>query len=658
MAKPQKPVSQKTAPSDSSAVSVRKSHMLWLLLIIAVAYLRVVPNGFITDDIALLTERQPLLKSTNGLSELVSHGYWYGSPQAETRALYRPWISATYWLEYQIGGLSPTIYHLSNVAVHSANALLIVPLFAPIISATSALLLAALFGVTPAALISVGWISGRTDLWLTFFSLLFCFHVRAALRTGHAMRIFLAAASYFMAVMSKESGLLVPLFAGLLWWIENSREKNPISLRGAWKLWIALAAVALVSLYIRGQAVGDSVFAAGGFSALGQTIAHLPEQLFRHCGQALIPLHSQMFSDLWSTNAQYNSVIFYSLWALFLIAGAAAIRGFVKREIWAVGLLWMSLILAPIYLLGQAWMPVTYFYNYFALIGIYLFAIDGGQRLAIRFRMDSMISMAVRQRVLIALVVLFALITFARAPILHDTISLYSYMEKREPKNTEVLMALGGFYLSESKTNEGLERFARAAKINPANSDPYRRLLDWHVTNGDITSAARLVPDVERTGLGNPASQAMLGRYYYESNACSTAYQCYQKSFALQLPTDQTLYDFGLVLICLNRFAEGRDLYVKLTAKNPSWANATNNLGICYESLNDLEHAADAYQQTIRINPNLLMPLASLAFVYQRSGKNQAANSAAAEFLRKATPSPQTERIVRQFSEAGIVLPK
>ena len=75
-----------------------------------------IENGFTNwDDTAYITTN-PLVKSPAGLGRI-----WVSkdSPQ------YYPLTHTTFWIEYHLWGLTPSGYHVTNILLHAAGALLV-----------------------------------------------------------------------------------------------------------------------------------------------------------------------------------------------------------------------------------------------------------------------------------------------------------------------------------------------------------------------------------------------------------------------------------------------------------------------------------------------------------------------------------------------------
>jgi tetratricopeptide (TPR) repeat protein len=110
--------------------------------------------GFIWDDDAYVTNNQAL-RTFGGLGRI-----WL-SPGATPQ--YYPLTFTSFWIEHQIFGDRPFGYHLTNVALHGLNAILVWLVLARL-AMPGAWLAAAVFAVHPVHVESVAWITERKNL--------------------------------------------------------------------------------------------------------------------------------------------------------------------------------------------------------------------------------------------------------------------------------------------------------------------------------------------------------------------------------------------------------------------------------------------------------------------------------------------------------------
>ena len=152
--------------------SVQKSHpgfaspRLWpgllIVLFIFIAYFPALRGGFVWDDDAYVTEN-PLLTAPDGLKRI-----WFSM---DSPSQYFPLTYTTFRWERSFWGLNPFGYHLVNILLHAANALLVWGLLRRL-KVPGAWLAAALFALHPVQVESVAWITERKNVLSLFFFLL------------------------------------------------------------------------------------------------------------------------------------------------------------------------------------------------------------------------------------------------------------------------------------------------------------------------------------------------------------------------------------------------------------------------------------------------------------------------------------------------------
>jgi hypothetical protein len=132
----------------------------------------------------------------------------------------RPMVLLSYRLQDSIGLGSPAALHGANAALHATNSLLVYALALTLgTGANVAIAGAALFAFHPLQSAAVAYVSGRTDLLATLFTLVaILMALRSALRGGLRSHVYVAVAASVAAALSKESGLVAgPLAAGALY---------------------------------------------------------------------------------------------------------------------------------------------------------------------------------------------------------------------------------------------------------------------------------------------------------------------------------------------------------------------------------------------------------------------------------------------------------
>ncbi|MHC4850831.1 MAG: tetratricopeptide repeat protein [Planctomycetota bacterium] len=200
-----------------AAAAPTRRQVLALLLLVLFVYLPSVGNGFPLDDQPLAESVQrefgqemtdPVVGEWRSPLFYFSHHYWH--PHQPAGALYRPVTVWSFALTYNlIGRWLPQTWeafphHLVNVLLHGWATWLVLQLVLTLgVSARTALLTAALFGLHAIHSEVVASIVGRAELFA------FCFGAQALLLfvRGGTLRTMAAATLLFLAACSKESAL-------------------------------------------------------------------------------------------------------------------------------------------------------------------------------------------------------------------------------------------------------------------------------------------------------------------------------------------------------------------------------------------------------------------------------------------------------------------
>ena len=193
---------------------------LWgliLMLAVILAYMPVWQAGFIWDDSVVLTAN-PCIVGPLGLKEI-----WTTSA-----ADICPLTLTTFWIEHALWGLGPLPYHVVNLLLHGASAVLLWRVLRGL-RVQGAWLGAALWALHPVAVESVAWITEmkNTESGL-FFLLSILFFVRwlrakeLGRRSGGSWNYALTLLFAALAMASKSSTVILPVVLCLCaWWMEH-----------------------------------------------------------------------------------------------------------------------------------------------------------------------------------------------------------------------------------------------------------------------------------------------------------------------------------------------------------------------------------------------------------------------------------------------------
>jgi protein O-mannosyl-transferase len=193
---------------------------LFLVVATLIAFGPALTAGFVWDDSLCLTEN-PLLTAPDGLRRI-----WFSLDSPEQ---YFPLTFTTFYLERSLWGLNPAGYHLVNLLLHAASALLVWRVLKGL-RVPGAWLAAAIFALHPVQVESAAWVSERKNVLMGIFFLLTLLawikFIDAQCRRPWRFYV-LALVFYALALSAKTTACTLPAALLLILWL----EKTPINWR-------------------------------------------------------------------------------------------------------------------------------------------------------------------------------------------------------------------------------------------------------------------------------------------------------------------------------------------------------------------------------------------------------------------------------------------
>ncbi len=189
-----------------------------LTVLVLAAYATALRGGYIWDDGNYLTQN-PLMGSWRGLERI-----WLTTQTPQ----YYPMVFTSFWIENLLWGLHPFGYHLVNVLLHGASAVLVWRLLKRF-EVPGAWLAAAVFALHPVQVESVAWVTERKNVLSGLFYLLALgryldFEARRGERDyAFALVLFVA------ALLSKSVTATMPAAALIvLWWRDGRVRRSSV----------------------------------------------------------------------------------------------------------------------------------------------------------------------------------------------------------------------------------------------------------------------------------------------------------------------------------------------------------------------------------------------------------------------------------------------
>jgi len=425
-----------------------------LLALTVAAYVPALQSGFIWDDDRYVTHN-PLLGSWDGLREI-----WL-SPSAMLQ--YYPLTHTTFWVEYQLWGLAPVGYHLVNVLLHGANAIL-VWLVLHEVAAPGAFLAGAVFAVHPVHVESVAWVSELKNVQSGVFYLLTVLGLVAAGRSRRPDAMALAA--FLAAMLSKTVTCTLPVaLLTVLWWRrgrvagDDLRRLAPFALLG---IVVGLPTIWMERRFVGAEGTEWALSPLDRCLVAGRAVWHYARTLVWPVDLAFVYPRWQVDDHAWW---QY----LFPLAAVTVLAALWAGRRRLGRAPFA-GVLFFVVTLAPALgffnLFPMRYSFVADHFQYLASIGPIALAAGGATAVVARASVGTR-GRAIGRLAATAVVAILATLTWRQAEIYRSPELLWRDTLQKNPDSWMAHQNLGKLLGDEGRRDEAGEHFRRALALHP-----------------------------------------------------------------------------------------------------------------------------------------------------------------------------------------------
>ncbi len=562
------------------------------------AYVPALRAGYIWDDDSYLTAN-PTLQSAEGLRRI-----WF-----ELRATpqYYPLVFTTFWFERRLWGAAPFGYHLVNVLLHAAGAILLwrtlVRLRCP-----GAWLGAALFALHPVHVESVAWIterknvlSGALYLASAWAYLNFVGVDRPPVGDAPARRwgfYALSLAAFVGAVLSKTVTVTLPVALALALWWGRPPLRPPQLLPLAPMIVIGIPLGALTAWIERYHLGGEGIGAQGpewAFSWLERCVI-AGRAFWFYLGKLLWPINLTFIYPRWEIGQGGPTEAIWPLGVLMLLAVLWAGRGLWGRGPLAAAA-FFAVTLSPALGFFNVYPMLFSFvadhFQYLASIGPIALAAAGLERLSRRIGglgtrlIPRRPPIAPTARIVIAAVVLapFWALTFRQGRIYRDEATLWTDTLAKNPTAWIAHNNLGNLRLAEGNGEAAIEHYLAVTRLKP----------DYAV------------------GYNN------LGIALHRLRRADEAISQFDRAIELNPVYADAMHNLAFVLAGQGRKDEALGWASEAVRLKPDSAQAHNILGITLVALGDRAAAREAFLRALELDPNLTDARRNLAVVERAS---------------------------------------
>ena len=653
-------------PVREVRVSLWRRDWFWALLLIAfvfIAYAQVFRAGFIWDDESHLT-RNPCVIGPLGLKEI-----W-----TTAQAVYYPLVLTTFWTLHKFIGLNPFPYHLLNVLLHGASAVLLWRIL-QLLKIRGAWLGAALWALHPVMVQSVAWITELKNTQSCLFYLLSILwflkwqnrRVGATATSFELERsgggrslggVVLSLAFFVLATLSKPSVVMLPFVLGLcIWWMRGKIR---------WRDALALAPFALISAVASAWTIWEQKFHA---RAIGPDWAQtFPERLIIagkvicfYVGKLVWPYPLIFIYPRWDVDS--SEVVGY----LPLMAAMAALIA-----LWFVRAQWgRALFFAAAYYVVSLFPVLSFFsvfffrysfvsdhFQYLASMGPLALAGAGIATLLGYFcnnaagfvshpdavpRSGSTIA-SPRWRLVLSgglcgiLLVSLGFLTWRQTAEYHNLFALYTATLQKNPGCWMANYNLGIVLSEQGEADQAIDHYRRAVALRPDYAEAHYNLGRLLVEQGQLDDA---IAHYERAAAINPAdaeAQNNLGVTLFGIGRTDDAIAHYQKALEIQPDYAEVSCNLANALIAKGDFDGAISRYKACLAAIPDQEEAQYNLASALLRRGRTDEAIVEYQKVLQTHPESADAHANLGSAWLTKGR---VRDAMAEYTKALQISPE-----------------
>ena len=536
------------------------------------------------------------------------------------------WVPLT-WISFMLGidlyGLASGWHHLTNVALHAANSVLLFLLLQRLTSVRwPSALAAALFAVHPLHVEAVAWIAERREVLSGLFWML---TIHAWLRYAKQPRLLtyvLAALAFACGLMSKPMIVTLPFALLLLdFWPLRRFQTTPLRrlvLEKMPLIALSAAASAITLLVQRG---------AGAASSLTEVPFH-----FR-IANALVSYLAYLLQFFWPARLAvlYPYAADLPAWqpigatAVLLAITLVAIAQRRQRPYLLMGWLWFAGILVPVIGLVQVGVQSRADrYMYIPLIGLAVIVAWG------------LFEVAGRRATAVAAIACCTLGVAAwnTTASWRDTITLFRHAVDVTDDNWAAANVLGQALLAANRVDEAVPYIQQTLRLRPGLPEAHVNLGAAFSKRGDFPAAAAqyraaLAADPRdaeaQDGLGvvltemkqyeeartsleaaaqiAPADADVrynLGRLYGLTNRPDLAIAQFGEAVRLQPANASARFNLGTAYAARGQFAAAAEQFVEALRVDPDYVSARFNLGAALANLGRLDDAIAQFREVVR----------------------------------------------------------
>jgi tetratricopeptide (TPR) repeat protein len=582
---------------------------LGLVALILIAFAPAWRAGFIWDDDTYVIDN-PLMTE--------AHGWWRIWFSLDSTSQYFPLTFTLLRLERQLWGLHPMGYHVVNIFLHAANALLVWRLLARL-RVPGAWLGAALFALHPVQVESVAWIAECKNVLMGLFFLTALHTWISFIDTGsERARYYYAAAltGQALALFAKTTACTLPAALLLvLWWKERPIDRKRVIQVVPFFLLAFLMGLLTVWWEKFHQGTEGTVF---NMSILARCLV-ASHALWFYLGKLIWPANLAFSYPRWTVSV--NDPTAY-LWLAATMLAAWLIwlgRRRTGRGPAVAGIFFattLSPVLGFIMLYTFVYTFVADHYQYLACIGP--LALAGAvfssalRRAQIKFLGPAAYSL---------LLLTLSLLTWRQCETYYNLETLWRATIAHNPTSWLALNDLGALLYNRGETTEAIGYLRRSLAVQPGNAETHNNLAVALDKEGRGDEA---LDEFRQALICRPAfaeAHRNMGDLLLRRGDVDDALEHFRAAVQLRPDIARARFNLASTLSAKGLVDEAVANYRAALKSDPTNADGHYDLGVLLLQHGQNEAAEAEFRTALNIRPAFLEAQNNLAFALVREGK-------------------------------------
>lgn len=581
-------------------------------------------NEFVSWDDSFLIVENPIVVSMN--AKTIGKAFTSYDPE-----LYIPLTFLSYQIDDFIGDGTPFMFHLTNLVLHTLNAILVAwVLFLLLGSGWLAVALGLMFAVHPLNTEAVLWASARKDVLSTFFFLGSILSYLYSFKKVNRRLLWVSIGLFVLGLLSKVMVVTLPVVLLLLDELRG-RERNKSMLLDKIPYIFFATIFGVIAIFGKTGVLVSSTLWQKILVATKSTVFYIQKFLWPDGLSIVYP---------YTKSIEFSSPDFFVPFVITLAILFLSVFLWKRKRSWSIGILFFLVTLAPTFInfaKGGDFYFASDRYAYIPMIGLLILV---GQLIREFFaRAHTIRLIAARHRTVsagfVCVLLILSGLSLKQSKVWQNSIALYVHALTLYPNARAMHNNLGMEQMLMGDLDESILSFNRALALSP---DPKTKvnLAAAFVRKNRLADAESIYRDILRSdpafaeaeyGLGNieqkrgKFSEATLhylkaididpvyfnaynnlGGVYLQQGEYENAVKILEKSIELKPSFVESSYNLALALMQLGQNVRAESILLKVTEMNPHDADALAHLATLLYDRNEIDSAAEYLQKSLSID--------------------------------------------------------